>query len=158
MMNEDDIGELEVAVRRCFSKLVFLKEFRNNHRKTPVLESLFNKVAGLKACNYIKERLQHRCFPVNNVKFLRTHFFTEHLRELIDVIIPAAAAMRQVKKRKEKTKSKVRNKLWWIEKCNCQDDSKFKKHFRVSRETFEYILNIISQDIKKQTTTSIDIF
>ena len=46
-MNEDDIGELEVAVRRCFSKLVFLKEFRNNHRKTPVLESLFNKVAGL---------------------------------------------------------------------------------------------------------------
>ena len=66
--------------------------------------------------------------------------------------------MRQVKKRKEKTKSKVRNKLWWIEKCNCRDDSEFKKHFCVSRETFEYILNIISQDIKKQTTTSIDIF
>ena len=34
--------------------------------KTPVLESLFNKVAGL------KKRLQHKCFPVNIVKFLKT--------------------------------------------------------------------------------------
>ena len=32
-----------------------------------VLESLFNKVAGLKACNFIKKKLQHRCFPVNLV-------------------------------------------------------------------------------------------
>ena len=30
--------------------------FRN--RKTPVLESLFNKVAGLKVCNFMKKRLQ----------------------------------------------------------------------------------------------------
>ena len=40
----------------------------------PVLVSLFNKVAGLQACNVIKKRLQHRCFPVNMVKFLRTAF------------------------------------------------------------------------------------
>ena len=26
------------------------------------------------------ERLRHRCFPVNWVKFLVTSFFTEHLR------------------------------------------------------------------------------
>ena len=38
----------------------------------PVLESIFNKVAGLQACNFIKKRLQHRCFPVHIVKFLRT--------------------------------------------------------------------------------------
>ena len=31
----------------------------------PMLESLFNKVAGLKACNFIKIGLQHRYFPVN---------------------------------------------------------------------------------------------
>ena len=36
-----------------------------------VLESRFNKVAGLKACNVIKERLQNRCFLVNIAKFLR---------------------------------------------------------------------------------------
>ena len=37
--------------------------------KTPVLESLFNKVAGLKFCNFIKKRLQHRYFTVNIAKF-----------------------------------------------------------------------------------------
>ena len=42
----------------------------NIHRKTPVLESLFSKVASLEACNFIKKRLQHRCFPVNIAKFL----------------------------------------------------------------------------------------
>ena len=36
----------EAAVCRYLSKLVFLK-FRNIHKKTTVLESLFNKVKGL---------------------------------------------------------------------------------------------------------------
>ena len=37
-----------------------------------VLKSLFNKVAGLQAWNFIKKRLQHSCFLVNIVKFLTT--------------------------------------------------------------------------------------
>ena len=37
-----------------------------------MLESLFNKIAGLKVCNFIKKRLQHRCFPVNFRKFSKT--------------------------------------------------------------------------------------
>ena len=41
--------------------------------KAPVLESHFHKVTGL-TCNFIKNKLQHRCFPVNIVKFLRTVF------------------------------------------------------------------------------------
>ena len=40
-----------------------------------MLESLFNKVAGLNSCNFIKKWLQHRCFPVKFAKFLRTPFF-----------------------------------------------------------------------------------
>ena len=40
--------------------------------KAPVLESLYNKVAGLMACNFIKKRLQQRCYSVNIEKFLRT--------------------------------------------------------------------------------------
>ena len=48
-----------------------------------MLESLFNKVEDLKTCNFIKKRLQHRCFPVKFCKFLRTFFFTEHLRWLL---------------------------------------------------------------------------
>ena len=52
---------------------MFLK-FRNIHRNTPVLEPHFNKDAGLKGCNFIKERLQHRGFPVNVAQFLRKAF------------------------------------------------------------------------------------
>ena len=32
------------------------------HMKASVLESLFIKVTGLKASNFIKQKLQHRCF------------------------------------------------------------------------------------------------
>ena len=44
-----------------------------------MLESIFKKAAGLKACNFIKKRLQHRCFPVNFAKYLRIPFVTGHL-------------------------------------------------------------------------------
>ena len=46
---------------------------------TLVLESLFNKVVGLKACNFTKKSIQHKCFPVNIANFLRTTFIIEHL-------------------------------------------------------------------------------
>ena len=45
----------------------------------PVLESLFNKSAGLQVCNFMKKRLQHRCFPVNIAKYLRTAFYIDYL-------------------------------------------------------------------------------
>ena len=47
---------------QLFFKIGVFKIFCNNCRKTPLLESLFNK------------RLQHRCFPVNIAKLLRTAF------------------------------------------------------------------------------------
>ena len=53
-----------------FYKKAVLKTLANIHRKTPVLESLFNKVA-------------ERYFPAKFEKFLRTPFFTEHLQWLI---------------------------------------------------------------------------
>ena len=33
--------------------------------------------------NLLKKSLWHRCFPVNFAKFLKTPFFTEHLRQLL---------------------------------------------------------------------------
>ena len=48
-----------------------------------MLESLFNKVAGLKACNFTKKGTPTQVFFVNIAKFLRTPFFTEHLRWLL---------------------------------------------------------------------------
>ena len=42
----------------------------NIHWKTPVLESLFIKVASLEAYKFIKNRLQHRYFPANIANLL----------------------------------------------------------------------------------------
>ena len=38
--------------------------FKNIHRKTHALESLFNKVDGPQVCNVMQKRLLDRCFPV----------------------------------------------------------------------------------------------
>ena len=51
--------------------------------KTPVLESLFNKVAGRQACNFIKNRLENSFFSVKFPNFFRTPFFTKHVWWLI---------------------------------------------------------------------------
>ena len=48
----------DVLQNRCSQKFCYII------RKAPVLKSLFSK-----------KRLQHRCFPVNIAKFLRTVFF-----------------------------------------------------------------------------------
>ena len=47
-----------------------------------MLESVFNKVRGLKTWKCIKKRFQHRCFPVKFAKFLKT-LFTEHPQGLL---------------------------------------------------------------------------
>ena len=54
-----------------FFEEVFLKILQYSQEST-CAESLLNTIAGLQPCNYIKKYLQHRCFPVNIVKFLRT--------------------------------------------------------------------------------------
>ena len=43
----------------------------------------YNKVSGPQNCNFIKKRLQNRCFSVKFAKFLITSFFTEHLQWLL---------------------------------------------------------------------------
>ena len=48
----------DVPGKRCSLKI------HKFHRKTSMLHYLFKKVAGLKTWNFIKKRLQHRCFPV----------------------------------------------------------------------------------------------
>ena len=58
-------ASLEAAVRICFSKQVFLKVSQQEN----------SSVVGLKVYNFINKR-QHRCFPVDIAKFLRTSFFT----------------------------------------------------------------------------------
>ena len=49
-----------LAVVRVLCKKRYSENFRKIHKKTPVLESLFNLRL---------QRLQRRCFPVNFAKF-----------------------------------------------------------------------------------------
>ena len=63
-----------------FCKKDVLRNFGKFTGKHLLCQSLYyNKVAD-QSCNFIKYRLWHRCFPVNFIKFLRTHFFREQLR------------------------------------------------------------------------------
>ena len=66
--------------------LRYFAKFTGKH----LCQSLFfNKVACLRPGTLLKKRLWHRCFPVNFAKFLRTSFFTEHLRWLLLYVHPA---------------------------------------------------------------------
>ena len=58
-----------ICARRVFKNLTIFTD------KKPVLEPPFNKVGGLKACRFIKKRLEHRCFPVNIAKFQGQFFY-----------------------------------------------------------------------------------
>ena len=55
---------LEAATAGVLQKKLFLK-IRNIHRKTTVLESLFNKVANLQPCKFTEKRR----FPVHIANF-----------------------------------------------------------------------------------------
>ena len=70
--NKNIIDSVEVTSDRSSSSHMFFKrwpwKFCHVNTKTPVLESLFHKVA-LKF--FIKKRLRCRYFPVNMAKFLR---------------------------------------------------------------------------------------
>ena len=56
---------------RCNNRL---KKF---HSKTIIFDA--SCLSTFKPCNFIKGRLQHRCFPVSIAKFLRKSFFTEDI-------------------------------------------------------------------------------
>ena len=66
-----------------FCKKGVLRNFAKFTGKHLCQSLSFNKVAGLRPVTLLKKRLWHRCFPVNFVKYLRTPFFTEHLRWLL---------------------------------------------------------------------------
>ena len=64
--------------RSCSLKKAFLKNIAKFIGKHLCWSLFFEKFEGIKACNFIKMRLQHRCFPVNIAKFLRKPFSNFH--------------------------------------------------------------------------------
>ena len=65
-------SEKAVGAEFISSRQRFLKILCKFHRKAPVLEPLFYKVASLQAWNVTKNRLLHKGFPVKFEKFWRT--------------------------------------------------------------------------------------
>ena len=73
--------ENQIFQKQKSVKKVFLKISQNSQENTRA-RIFFKKTADFQMCNFIK-RLQHRCFPMNTAKVLRTALFTEHLRWLV---------------------------------------------------------------------------
>ena len=65
--------------REVFCKKGVLENFTKFTGKHLCWSLFFNKVAGVRPESILKKRLQHRCFPLNLVKFLKNSFFKEHL-------------------------------------------------------------------------------
>ena len=84
----------QIQTPEVFYKKSCSETFRNIYRKTPLLESVSNTVTGMKACNFVKKRLQHRCFLVNIAKFWRTPILKKicerllHLRKFLKTAFP----------------------------------------------------------------------
>ena len=61
-----------------FFKIFVLKNFANFTEKQLCLKSYFDKVASLKAFNFIEENLQYRSFPVKFSAKLLTATFLQN--------------------------------------------------------------------------------
>ena len=55
----------------------FLWKFRKFFKKSPALVSLFNKFAGLRTCNFLSNRIQHRCFSSEICETLNEKVFVK---------------------------------------------------------------------------------
>ena len=80
--------------------------------------------------------------------------FTEELTFETEVAQAAglAAVLLNKKPREERGEDELRNNTWWSQGYRNWDDAAFKKRLRVSRDTFEFILAEITNDIAKQPT------
>ena len=64
---------------RCSVKKVFLKKSQNSQENT-CASLFFNKIAGLKGCNFNKKETQAQVFSCEFCKIFKNTYFKEHLR------------------------------------------------------------------------------
>ena len=68
----------EATTRYVLQKKLFLK-ISQYSQKIPVLESLFNKVAGQETCNFIKKETPTQVFSCKCCKTFKNTYFEKHL-------------------------------------------------------------------------------
>ena len=96
----------------------FLENFTNLIGKRLCQSLFFNEVAGLKPANLLNKRLQHKCFSVNFVKFLRTTFFASDCFSKYESLCMAAGHCCPVKSCSEN--------IWKISRSISASDCKFR--------------------------------
>ena len=79
-----------------------------------------------------------------------------YLLENNDSFLPIRSALSVVLaakcEKKPKSPNERRNHLWWEHGYEHWTDAQFKKRLRVTRDTFQFLLNAIADNIKKETT------
>ena len=63
-----------------------------------------------------------------------------------------AGAVTNAKERKQRKRNVQRISSWWFEGYLSWDDAQFKQHHRITRNSFDHILNIVTPCIKKTLT------
>ena len=82
-VNNENVNINRSSRTEVFCKKSALRKFAKFTGKHRWHSLFFNKVTGLRPATLLKNRLWHRCFPVNFEKFLRTPFLKEHLQWLL---------------------------------------------------------------------------
>ena len=77
--NKEKILFARVAKRTDVLQNGCSEKFRNIHRKTPLSESLSNKVSGLKACIFIQKETPTQVFFCEYCEIFKNSFFIGHL-------------------------------------------------------------------------------
>ena len=73
---------LQKSPPKVFCEKRWSGKFRKTHRKTPVLESLFNKIADYRPATLLKEN-PTQVFSVEFCELFKNSFCTEHLRATV---------------------------------------------------------------------------
>ena len=76
---------------------------------------------------------------------------------LFSGVLAAAEVFSGAKKRKIRKRNEERVSNWWHHGYLTWTDTRFKQHFRFTRDSFESILNIVTPIIKKHRQTSAQI-
>ena len=82
-----------------------------------MLESLFDKVAVLQLSNVVKERFQHKCFPVNIAKFLKTPFLKNICERLLLLIVIFSQENNHMQRCFDLPEPKLHKKLASVNQC-----------------------------------------
>ena len=76
---QQHINQFRSSHPKMFCQKSLLKSFVKFTKKHLSLRVSFYQSCRSQACNFVKNRLWHRCFLMNFVKFLRTSSFTKNL-------------------------------------------------------------------------------